>query len=206
MSCSGHIYGVVLNDRDERVRLAPTFGEKPYLAPPVAPVVYIKPAAAIATSGIISLKTGAKAVAAVTLALLIERDATTVKPAHAFGHVGASALAIDLSYPEADYYRPAVAHRNADGFLVLGAWGWPAIPDRMTTMVDGEVAHIWSLDRLVRSVPQLIADISDFLTLRAGDILLVGLPGDAPHVHAGQMLRGEAEGLAPATAKLEDAA
>lgn len=205
MICNGHIYGVILNDRDERDRLAPAFAEKPYLAPPKAPVVYMKPATTLA-SGVIALKPGAQTVAAATLALLIERDTTGVDAAQALDCIGASALAIDLSYPEANHYRPAVAQRNADGFLALGAWGWPTIPNRISTLVDGRAAHMWSLDRLVRSVPQLIADISAFLTLRVGDVLMVGLPGDAPRVRAGQTLLAQAEGLAPATARLENAA
>lgn len=205
MSCSGHIYGVILNDRDERTRLAPAFDDKPYQSPPKAPVVYMKPATALA-SGSTGLKPGTSLVAAATLALLIERDTTGVDAAGALDRVGASALAIDLSYPEATYYRPAVAQRNADGFLALGEWGWPMIPDRISTHVNGQMAHTWSLDRLVRPVPQLIADISAFLTLRAGDVLLVGLPGDAPQVQAGQTLFAQAEGVAPATVTLKEIA
>lgn len=203
MICNGHIYGVILNDSRELARLAPAFQEKPYLAPPTAPVVYMKPASTM-SHGTVRLKPGQAAIAATTLALLIARDATGVRPEQAMGCVGAAALAIDITYPQADYYRPAVAQRNADTFLVMGDWGSPALADRITTMIDGQAAHSWSLDRLARSPNKLIADISAFLTLRAGDVLLVGLPGDAPQVGAGVTLRAEAASFAPAVARVEE--
>lgn len=203
MICTGHIYGIILNDQQELARLAPEFSEKPYLAPPGAPVVFMKPATTLAC-GVVALMPHEQVNASATLALLIERDTTGVTVAEAFDCVGASALAIDLCYPQVNYYRPAVAQRNADNFLIMGDWGWPVIPDTITTLVDGAETHSWSLDRLLRPVPQLIADISAFLTLRAGDVLLVGLPGDAPKVQAGCQLRAEAPGLAAATARIEE--
>jgi 5-oxopent-3-ene-1,2,5-tricarboxylate decarboxylase / 2-hydroxyhepta-2,4-diene-1,7-dioate isomerase len=203
MICNGHIYGVVLNDQQELVKLASEFRGKPYLAPPSAPVVFMKPASTLAC-GVVALMPSTQVRASATLALLIERDTTGVTAAEAFDCVGASALAIDLCYPQTSYYRPAVALRNADGFLIMGDWGWPVIPDTITTLVNGAETHSWSLDRLVRPVPQLIADISAFLTLRAGDVLLVGLPGDAPEVQAGSELRACASGLAAATARIEE--
>lgn len=205
MICNGHIYGVILNDREELAQLATAFVEKPYLAPPSAPVVYMKPMAAL-SNGVVRLEAGRSAVAATTLALLIARDTTGVGAAEAMDCVGASALAIDITYPQANYYRPAVAQRNADGFLVMGEWGAPGGVDRITTMLDGRVAHSWSLDRLQRSPAGLIAELSAFMTLRAGDVLLVGLPGDAPDVRAGMALRAEAPGFAPATARIEETA
>jgi hypothetical protein len=40
---SGNIYGVVLNDSDERAELEASLHEAPYGKPPVAPVVFMKP-------------------------------------------------------------------------------------------------------------------------------------------------------------------
>ena len=205
MTCNGHIYGTILNDKEELSRLAPVFDAKPYLAPPVAPVVYMRPATTLA-SGPVRVRPRERVIAATTLALLFARDAARVDAAEAMDCVGASALAIDLSYPQANYYRPAIAQRNADGFLVLGDWDWPNLPGQITTTVDGEMVHNWSLERLARPVPRLIADITAFLTLRAGDILLVGLPGDAPAVEAGAHLRANGGQLPPATAQISELA
>lgn len=203
MICKGHIYGVILNDRDEVARLAPAFQEKPYLAPPAAPVVFMKPTVAV-SRGTVRLEPGRSAVAAATVALLIARDTTGVSAQAAMDCIGAAAIAIDISYAQADYYRPAVAQRNADGFLVMGDWRAPAVPERIITFVNGRMTHEWPLDRLIRATGQLIADISAFLTLRAGDVLLVGLPGDAPMVEAGMALRAEAAGFDHAAALIQE--
>lgn len=205
MNIHGHIYGVILNDTEERACLAPAFHENPYKAAPKAPVVYLKPASALAR-GMVALDQRRSVTAATTVALLFGHDASRVGLDRAFDHVAACALAIDLSWPETDYYRPAVALRNADGFLSLAAWGAPVLPDAIALDVDGQQAHAWTLDRLVRPVAQLIADLAAFMTLRAGDVLLVGLPGDAPCVAGGHTITARATGMASVSTRLEYAA
>lgn len=177
---AGTAYGVVLNDRAERAGLAVAFGEKPYGAPPVAPVVYIKPRTCFAFGGApVPLPADlAEVNAAATIALL-------------FGASGpvAAALALDVFEPHDSYYRPAIRQRCRDGFLPVGAFaGCAALTGEIVTRVDGEIVHGWSLDRLVRDVPTLIADLSAFMTIGDGDVLLVGLAADAPRVKAMQRI------------------
>lgn len=205
MMVTGTIYGVVLNDREELQRLGSFFHEDPYKAPPKAPVVYIKPRLCVTVGGApVPLPEGeGELVVAATLALLIARNAQAVAPADAWGCVGATSLALDVSLPAASYYRPAIAQRCRDGFLPLGRASAPVLPHEIMTFVDGQEVHRWSLSRLARSAEQLIADLSAFMTLRAGDLLLIGLAGDAPHVRAGQRIRVEAEGLAPIETRVE---
>lgn len=195
MTLAGNIYGVVLNDTPERERLAPQFGEKPYAAPPRAPVVYMKPLASVVT-GPIAVPPGGL-VAAATLALLVARDTGSVAEADVFSHLGGAALVLDLSRPASSYYRPAVAQKNADDRIALGAFVAPSLPKTIRLLADDMVIHEWSLDRLHRQPGALVAELGAFLTLKAGDVLLIGLPGDAPLVHAGQTLRVEAGGLPP---------
>lgn len=204
MTIAGSIYGVVLNDAEERKGLAGQFGEKPYAAPPIAPVVYMKPRSAV-TQGGVRIAAGAQVIASPTFALLFARDATRVEPASARAHVGGVALALDIALPQANYYRPAVAQRNGDGFLPLGAFAPVRLPADIRLHIDGGPAFGWSLDRLVRPVDQLIADLSAFMTLRAGDVLLIGLPGDAPRAGIGQTLRVEAPGLPTLDSWIEEA-
>ena len=197
MTVAGTIYGVILNDADERSRLASAFAVKPYLAPPAAPVVYIKPRACV-RSGDAAVPMPADAAeleAAATLAVLFARDACGVDEAGAMSCVGAACLALDVSIPQADYYRPAIAQRCRDGFLPLGGFVAPARSAEIATSVDGVEVHRWSTDRLVRRIPALIRDLAAFMTLRAGDLLLVGLPGDAPRVRQGQSVRVSAGGF-----------
>lgn len=205
MIATGTIYGVVLNDRQELGELESAFHEDPYKAPPKAPVVYIKPRLCATVGGApVPLPEGeGELVAAATLALLIGSDAQGVSPAEAWDRVAAVSLALDVSLPAASYYRPAIAQRCRDGFLPLGAPSAPTLPSEIVTCVDGREVHRWPLSRLSRSPAQLIADLSAFMTLRAGDLLLVGVAGDAPRIRAGQHVRVEAEGLASIETRVE---
>lgn len=195
----GTIYGVVLNDAAERETLGASLGEDPYKAPPAAPVVYIKPrACATGRGAAIPLPDDERELTvAATLALLIGRDASRVENASALDHVAAACLALDVSVPFDSYYRPPIAQVARDGFLPLGALVEPTLPDEIVTAIDDEEAHRWSLSRLVRSPAQLISDLSQFMTLQAGDLLLVGLPGDAPRATEGQRIAVSASGLPP---------
>ena len=188
---AGTVYGVVLNDRTERETLAGTFGAPPYKAPPKAPVLYIKSRNTFNVSGApVALPSGLREVeAAATLGLLFGRDAAKCDAASALGYVAAACLALDVCEPQENYYRPAVRQRCRDGFLPLGEFA-PLDPallnSEIVTAVDGKEAHRWNLSRLARDAATLIADITDFMTLSAGDLLLIGLPHDAPRVKAGQ--------------------
>ena len=48
---------------------------------------------------------------------------------------------------------------------------------------------------LVRPIHRLIADISEFLTLEPGDIVLAGEPYDAPLAQAGDRVSVQVDGL-----------
>lgn len=206
----GTAYGVVLNDRVEFEQLGDAFATDPYRAPPVAPVLYIKPrGCVVATGGEVAVPAGQPVVAAATVALLFGRDATRLAAADALGAVAGVALALDLSLPHDSYYRPAVAERCRDGFLPLGpASTMPADLAALTieTLVDDAPVHSWDLSRLLSDAAGLIARISEFMTLAAGDLLLVGLPGDAPRVGAGQAIEARARGLAPLRTRLVEEA
>lgn len=196
---SGTIYGVVLNDAAERETLGTSLCEDPYKDPPAAPVVYIKPRACASGGGAaIPLPEGERELTvAATVALLIGKDASQVDTISALEHVAAACLALDVSVPFDSYYRPPIAQIARDGFLPLSAFTQPSLPDEIVTAIDGQEAHRWSLSRLVRSPAQLISDLSQFMTLRAGDLLLLGLPGDAQRAVEGQRIVVNASGLPP---------
>ena len=200
MTITGAAYGVVLNDRAGREALAAVLSEKPYLAPPQAPVVYIKPGPCLSFGGAAVLVPGEapELVVAPTLALLFGRDSGGA----GLRAVAASALALDVSLPGGDYYRPDIARRCRKGFLPLGEFAAPTLPTEIITFVDDVEVHRWSLSRLVREPVQLIGDLGVFMTLRVGDILLIGLPGDAPVVRVGQSVRLKAEGLPALSTRL----
>jgi len=209
---AGTVYGVVLNDSAERDQLAAAFHEPPYRAPPKAPVLYIKPRNCFNPGGA-SVRLGPDLIeveAAATLGLLFGRDAAKHDAGSALASVAAACLALDVSERQANYYRPAVRQRCRDGFLPLGELApfEPALlSGEIVTSVDGVTVHRWPLTRLVRDAATLIAEISAFMTLAAGDVLLIGLPHDAPRVAAGRRVTVTSSGLPPLNASFvtEDA-
>lgn len=203
---SGTAYGVALNHKGEVLRLAPAFTEAPYKAPPIAPVVYIKTRNCFSAGGApVPLPSDLGEVAlGATLALLFGRDACRVDAEDALKAVDAACLAIDVREPLDSYYRPAIPQLCRDGFLPLGRFGsLPALDAEVVTAIDGVEAQRWSLADLVRPVGQLIADLSSFMTLKAGDLLLVGTADNPPRAAAGQRIDVTMAGMAPLTVRIE---
>jgi 5-oxopent-3-ene-1,2,5-tricarboxylate decarboxylase/2-hydroxyhepta-2,4-diene-1,7-dioate isomerase len=101
-----------------------------------------------------------------------------------------------------------VRQRCRDGFLPLGnpgAFDRDLLKSSIQTSVNGAPIHTWSPQRLARDAATLIADISSFMTLAAGDLLLIGLPHDAPRAGPGDRVRIECAGLAPLAIRLQPA-
>jgi 5-oxopent-3-ene-1,2,5-tricarboxylate decarboxylase/2-hydroxyhepta-2,4-diene-1,7-dioate isomerase len=195
----GTAYGVVLNDRAELDALAPAFIEPPYRSPPDAPVLYIKPRNTLVASGAgVALPPDLPRVSvAATLALAISD----------LGRPSAARLALDVSEPHSTYFRPAVRERCRDNFLPLGAPGpLPAGSEEIVTLINGAEAHRWSLDRLQRPIDALLAAIGGFMSLLPGDLLLIGLPGDAPLAGVGDRVEVRCEGYPPLMVTLTEEA
>lgn len=200
MQTSGTAYGVALNDRTELEALEQSLQEPPYAGPPRAPVVYIKPQSCLTGSGsVVMLPPDAPQVTvSATLAVKFARKAIAVSPQDGLSCLGEVALAADLSLPGANYYRPAIAEKCRDGFLPLGRAAQPMDDISqvvLETYVDGTKAHVWRLDRLVRSAGDLIAELSAFMSFLPEDVLLLGLAGDAPLVASGSHVAVRAVGL-----------
>lgn len=192
----GTAYGVVLNDREQRAALADAFAQPPYGAPPRAPVLYIKPRNTFADGSArpaVRLPDGLRVTAAATLALVFGDG----------GRPTGARLALDLSEPHASFFRPAIRERCRDGFLPLGGAGpVPTGAESIVTRIDGREAHRWSIDRLARSIDDLVAEIAAFMSFAAGDLLLIGLPGDAPEAGVGSRMTVESEGYPALAAAL----
>jgi 5-oxopent-3-ene-1,2,5-tricarboxylate decarboxylase/2-hydroxyhepta-2,4-diene-1,7-dioate isomerase len=186
--CGNAVYGVALNFRAELESLGEQLHRDPYKKPPVAPVLYLRPRNTWNVSGAaIRLPADAKALKmAGTVGVVIGRGAN-----HVAGYVAVN----DVSIPHASYYRPAIRQRCRDGFCVIGSEVTDRIPSQFRIFINGELRCRASTVDLVRPIDRLIADISEFLTLQPGDIVLVGEPYDAPLAQAGDRVRVEIEGL-----------
>lgn len=208
---AGNIYGVVLNDRLQLAQMAGDFAMPPYKKPPEAPVLYIKTRNCLA-SGRSNIALDAdldRVEVAATLGLLFGRAATKASRAKAFDCVAGACLALDVSEPETSYYRPTVRQRCRDGFLPLGnfsAFDPEILTVGITTAINNMPVHAWSPERLARDAATLIADISSFMTLAAGDLLLIGLPLDAPRAGPGDRVDVTCDSLSPLAIRFRSAA
>ncbi|MFF3466593.1 fumarylacetoacetate hydrolase family protein [Streptomyces sp. NPDC002619] len=124
------------------------------------------------------------------LAVVIGRTGRDIPEADAWDFVAGGTVANDLSArdvqsgenPALPMASPALA-KGFDGFKPLG----PALLTTdelrlhdaldLTTEVNSVVRQRSSTAELIFSVPQLLAYVSSFLTLEAGDVLLTGTPG-----------------------------
>jgi 5-oxopent-3-ene-1,2,5-tricarboxylate decarboxylase/2-hydroxyhepta-2,4-diene-1,7-dioate isomerase len=192
------VYGVVLND-SASVRALGDLDGAPYEGPPRAPVLYIKPAGTrVGDGAAVCLPQGAAEVEiGATIGLVMGRSAARLAPADALDAVSGIVLAADLSLPHASYYRPAIREKCFDGALPLSAIH--PIGDlshlELGIDIDGRLADGWSLSSLLRDPARLLADVTEFMTLRAGDVLLVGVRYDAPRARIGSRVRVSAPGL-----------
>jgi 5-oxopent-3-ene-1,2,5-tricarboxylate decarboxylase/2-hydroxyhepta-2,4-diene-1,7-dioate isomerase len=200
---AGTVFGALLNYKGALERLGDTINEKPYNSPPIAPVLYIKPAntfnrygAAIPMpAGISRLEMGA------ALGLVIGKQAIAVDEENALTYVAGYTIVNDVSVPHDSVYRPAVQHKARDGFCPIGPWiiDFQEVdnPDDLTisVFINDKLQQENSTSNLIRSVSRLLADVTEFMTLNPGDVLLVGVPEEAPQAEVGDKIRIEIDGI-----------
>jgi 5-oxopent-3-ene-1,2,5-tricarboxylate decarboxylase / 2-hydroxyhepta-2,4-diene-1,7-dioate isomerase len=200
---AGTVYGVLLNSKEEWNAWAAQMTEPPYKAPPKAPVLYIKTANTWSACGsAIAVPAQAPQVEiGASLALVIGAPAHRVNATQALKHVAGYVLVNDLSLPHASFYRPPVKYKNLDGFLGIGPKlaapaevGDPAAV-RLVVRVDGALRQTVDCGQMLRPAAQLIADVSEFMTLRRGDVLLLGLGAHRPLARPGQRIEIRAHGI-----------
>lgn len=190
---TGTVYGTLLNFRGEWDAWAPKMGEPPYKAPPKAPVLYIKPANTWSIDGA-DIPMPARVP-------LVEVGATVAMVMRAPGEVSGYVLMNDLSIPHASLFRPPVKFKCVDGFLGVGAALLPAGPGvdpsrfRLEVRVNGELKQSVDFADLVRPAAQLLSDVGEFMTLGAGDALMLGCDVGRPLVNAGDTIEISASGL-----------
>jgi 5-oxopent-3-ene-1,2,5-tricarboxylate decarboxylase/2-hydroxyhepta-2,4-diene-1,7-dioate isomerase len=199
----GTVYGTLLNHRDALAALGEQVNAAPYKAPPKAPILYIKPrntvvghrVAVVVPADAPELEVGA------TLGIVIGRTASRVAECDALAYVAGYTVVNDISVPHASLYRPSMRFKCRDGFCPMG----PAVvarvrvpdPDALgiAVAIDGETVQRSSTAGLVRPVARLMADVTEFMTLFAGDVLTVGVAAGAPRARAGQTVTITIQGV-----------
>jgi 5-oxopent-3-ene-1,2,5-tricarboxylate decarboxylase/2-hydroxyhepta-2,4-diene-1,7-dioate isomerase len=200
---SGRVYGTLLNHRSALAALGDALDEPPYKAAPRAPVLYIKPRNTLNASGAtVHFPADATELeVAACLGVVIGRTACNLSAANALDAVAGYIIVNDVSVPHAMFYRPSIRFKARDGFCPLG----PRVvsqyhvknPDALVTRVyiDEKLVQTATTADLVRPISQLLADVTDFMTLAPGDILAVGAASPVPRVRAGQRVGIEIDEL-----------
>lgn len=194
----GTVYGVILNDAVSMQRIG-SLEEAPYKGAPKAPALYLKPVnTRVPPGAIVALPAGADAVeVAATVGLVLGRPAGRLNADTALDAVAGVVLAADLSLPHASYYRPAIREKCFDGALPISTV-MPRVDLAgltLITEIDGTLVETWSLSDLIRPPATLLADVTEWMTLDQGDVLLVGVRYRAPQAGVGSAVRISADGL-----------
>ena len=196
----GTVVCAALNFRATLEANADVFTKDPHKQPPSAPVLYFKPpntyagpgAAITCPHGVDALRMGG------TLGIVMARNACRVQAQDATRFIAGYCVVNDVSVPHASYYRPAIRERCRDGFNPMGhVVACAADPNALMIRiyVNDDLAAENSTTNLVRSVEQLLADVTEFMTLKAGDMLVVGEPDNSPLARIGGRVRVEIPGI-----------
>lgn len=199
MQAFNTVYGVIMNDGRSLAKLGSALHSDPYKKPAQVPVLYIKPSNTLNSSGgSVALPSGVPALeVGATLGLVIGQKASRLTADNALNAVSGVVVAADLSVPHTSYYRPAIREKCFDGSLVLSeVYPYQDLSQlNLSTRVNGQEVDQRSFSDLTRSVAQLLVDVTEFMTLNAGDVLLMGVLYQAPQASAGQRVEVICEGL-----------
>lgn len=189
----GTVYGVLLNFENEVEILAPQMTQPPYKARPKAPVLYVKTANTWSAHG--------AAIAVPARVPEVEIGATIAMVVGEHGQVAGYVLMNDLSIPHASFFRPPVKFKCLDGFLGIGERLLPASeagePSAFTleVRINGVLKQNVDFSGLVRPATRLLADVGEFMTLRPGDVLMLGCDAGRPLAKAGDRIDISAPGF-----------
>ncbi len=138
----------------------------------------------------------------VELAVVIGREARSVKAADALKYVAGYCIGLDMTIrgPEERSYR-----KSPDSYAVLGPW--LVTPDelpnpanlRLTIAVNGETRQDANTEDFVIDVPGLIEMASNFYTLHPGDVIYTGTPQGVGPVKPGDTMVATIEGIGTMT-------
>ena len=137
------------------------------------------------------------------LVAIIGKPARRLRKEEALDYVSGYTIACDYAVREylENYYRPNLAVKNRDATTPLGPWVIDAadVGDpqnlRLRTMVNGAVVQDGSTSDMILTVAELIAYLSETMTLMPGDMIMTGTPQGVHFCSAGDEVVCDIEGL-----------
>ncbi|MDD9854967.1 MAG: fumarylacetoacetate hydrolase family protein [Gammaproteobacteria bacterium] len=210
----GKIIGIGLNYRAHAAEAG--------LDVPTAPVIFLKAASALngPFDDIVLPPGSVETDWEVELAVVIGAGGAHIPRAQAPAHVAGYCAANDVSERDHQLKRGTQWSRgkSADTFAPLGPWlvTRDAVPEPqnlgLTLAVNGETMQAGNTADMIFPVDELIADVSTYMSLQPGDVLITGTPpgvglGMKPprYLRAGDTVHLEVEGLGEQRARVVDA-
>ncbi|MCL6627043.1 fumarylacetoacetate hydrolase family protein [Alicyclobacillus shizuokensis] len=137
------------------------------------------------------------------LAVVIGRGGKHISRERAYDHIAGYTVANDYAFRDylENFYRPNLRVKNRDASTPIGPClvDKDDIPDAMNlslrTYVNGELRQEGCTRDMIFDIPFLIAHISQWLTLRPGDVILTGTPRGATPVSVGDEVVTEIDGI-----------
>ncbi len=210
ISTDGNIFGIALNYKCLYEKIQAQFNEKPYVNEPKKPVLFIKTPNTRNQSGNPVVKQKDDILqAGPALGIVVGKSTSRVSENDALAHVAGFVTVNELSLPEDSYYRPAIKAKCQDGFCVLGT---PVAADAVTDLnnltlrvyVNGELKQEGTTANWIRTPAQIIEEISEYMPLNEGDIILTGTPDGRVDVQAGDEVRVEIDQLGSVTNTIQE--
>jgi 2,4-didehydro-3-deoxy-L-rhamnonate hydrolase len=153
---------------------------------PIEPILFFKSTTAVVgpNDAIMIPRDSVKTDWEVELAVVIEKKASYVTEADAMNYVAGYCLHNDVSEREFQLERGGTwdKGKGCDTFAPLGPWlvSKDEVKDphslRLWLSLNGKIVQDSNTDDLIFNIPQLIAYISQFMTLLPGDIISTGTP------------------------------
>ncbi len=201
----GNIFGVALNYKCLYQKFRAVFNEKPYITEPVKPVLFIKtPNTRNHDGAIVYIPHGEILQAGPTLGVVIGKNTSRVSLKEAGEHIAGYVVVNELSLPEENYYRPAIKAKCRDGSCVLGSVVAKEEIKNINALalrvyVNNQLVQHGTTANWIRTPEQLIQEISEYMTLNEGDVLLTGTPLGRADLHDGDTVTVEIENIGKVT-------
>jgi 5-oxopent-3-ene-1,2,5-tricarboxylate decarboxylase/2-hydroxyhepta-2,4-diene-1,7-dioate isomerase len=193
----GKVIGLVLSYRGHAGELG--------LDQPEDPVTFIKPNSSLIPHGApVVYPMGSEYMHyECELAVVIGRPARNVRAQDAMDYVLGYTIANDVTVRDfvGNLFRPPMKAKGWDTFGPMGPYlvSKDEIEDPhnlgLRTYVNGELRQEGSTKDLIFSIPRTIEFLTRFMTLEPYDVIITGTPEGLSHVHPGDTMRLEVDGL-----------
>jgi fumarylpyruvate hydrolase len=170
------------------------------------PFFFTKPADAVVDSGVrLAFPTRTASLHhEVELVVALAKGGVDVQPAHAptliFGYaVGIDLTRRDMQAEAKKTGRPWDMSKGFDHSAPIGALtrGIPPLKGAISLTVDGSVRQAGDLQDMIWSVADIIANLSTYVAVAAGDLIFTGTPAGVGPIQRGERVRGMIDGVEP---------